>query len=48
VAAWHEPRPDRSPLVVQLMTLGIIAAGCGLLGVILWRLWTEVLAPMPW
>jgi len=47
VAAWHEPRPDRSPLAVQLLTLAVILAGCGLLGMILWRLWTEVLGGLP-
>lgn len=43
VAAWHEPRPYRAPLVVQLATLAVILAGCGLAGLVLWRLWTEVL-----
>lgn len=43
MAAWHEPRPYRSPLTVQLVTLAVILAGCGLLGLVLWRLWAEVL-----
>lgn len=43
MAAWHEQRPDRAPLTVQLVTLAVILAGCGLVALVLWRLWTEVL-----
>jgi Flp pilus assembly protein CpaB len=28
---------------VQLVTLAVILAGCGLAGLVLWRLWAEVL-----
>ena len=46
MAAWHEPR---KPGVERGLWVGLawalyLAAMLGLVGVILWRVWTEVLA----
>jgi hypothetical protein len=43
VAAWHEPKG--TPLLGAFAFLLYVAAWAGLLGIILWKLWTA-LSPM--
>jgi hypothetical protein len=40
VAAWHEPRGTH--LLVPLAFLLYLAAWAGLVGMILWKLWTRL------
>jgi hypothetical protein len=44
VSAWREPRGSHRHLAAPLAAAIYFGAALGLLGIILWRLWTEVLA----
>ena len=45
MAAWREPRVARTSAIALVLYL---AACAGLVGMILWKLWTDVSAGLGW